>query len=99
VAAGGKAHLVGGDVTDLAQIEAMFARIRMAGLSIYAASKAAVDAFTRNLAIELTPRGLTINSMNVGTVATEMTARIEPETMDVVAPRAQASFDAGTPQA
>jgi len=62
-------------------ISSMAARIRMPGLSIYAASKAAADAFTRNLSMELAPRGITINSMNVGTVETEMTSRIEPDTL------------------
>ena len=62
-------------------VSSMAARIRMPGLAIYAASKAAVDAFTRNLAMELAPRGITINSMNVGTVETEMTSRMEPDTL------------------
>jgi len=62
-------------------ISSMAARIRMPGLSIYAASKAAADAFTRNLSMELAPRGITINSMNVGTVETEMTSRMEPDTL------------------
>jgi 3-oxoacyl-[acyl-carrier protein] reductase len=62
-------------------VSSMAARIRMPGLAIYAASKAAVDAFTRNLAMELAPRGITINSMNVGTVETELTGRMEPETL------------------
>jgi len=62
-------------------VSSMAARIRMPGLAVYAASKAAADAFTRNLAMELAPRGITINSMNVGTIETEMTARIEPDTL------------------
>ena len=62
-------------------VSSMAARIRMPGLAIYAASKAAIDAFTRNLAMELAPRGITINSMNVGTVETELTGRMEPETL------------------
>jgi 3-oxoacyl-[acyl-carrier protein] reductase len=62
-------------------VSSMAARIRMAGLSVYAASKAAVDAFTRNLAMELAPRGISVNSMNVGTVETELTAHIEPDAL------------------
>jgi len=31
--------------------------------------------------MELAPRGITINSMNVGTVETEMTSRMEPDTL------------------
>ena len=65
----------------IVMVSSMAARIRMPGLAIYAASKAAVDAFTRNLAMELAPRGITINSMNVGTVETELTGRMEPETL------------------
>jgi 3-oxoacyl-[acyl-carrier protein] reductase len=60
-------------------ISSMAARIRMPGLSVYAASKAAADAFTRNLSMEVAARGITINSVNSGIVETEMVAKMEPE--------------------
>ena len=45
------------------------------GGSVYAASKAAVESLTRSHAIELGPRGITVNAVAPGTTMTEMAAR------------------------
>lgn len=45
---------------------------RMAGLSVYAASKLAIDAFTRCWSIELAPRKITVNSILPGIVDTDL---------------------------
>jgi len=58
-------------------ISSLAALGRMAGLAIYSASKAAVDALARNISIELAPRGITVNSLNVGMIETELTAQID----------------------
>jgi NAD(P)-dependent dehydrogenase (short-subunit alcohol dehydrogenase family) len=42
------------------------------GLSVYSASKAAVDGAVRSLAVELAPRGIRVNSIAAGGVQTEM---------------------------
>jgi 3-oxoacyl-[acyl-carrier protein] reductase len=42
------------------------------GLSVYAATKAALDGFTRSLARELGSRGITVNSVAPGYLRTEM---------------------------
>ncbi|MFG3283427.1 SDR family NAD(P)-dependent oxidoreductase [Streptomyces sp. NPDC048111] len=47
-------------------------RVPMAGLSLYAMSKAAVAGLTRALARELGPRGITVNNVQVGPTATGM---------------------------
>jgi NAD(P)-dependent dehydrogenase (short-subunit alcohol dehydrogenase family) len=43
------------------------------GRSLYGASKAAVDAFTRNWALELAPRKIRVNAVAPGYVETDMT--------------------------
>ncbi|SMD26978.1 3-oxoacyl-ACP reductase family protein [Kibdelosporangium aridum] len=48
-------------------------RVPLAGMSIYAMSKAAVAGLTRALARELGPRGITVNNLQVGPTATDMT--------------------------
>jgi 3-oxoacyl-[acyl-carrier protein] reductase len=46
------------------------------GQSNYAASKGAVEAFTRALAVELAPRGVRVNAVAPGVIETDMTAEL-----------------------
>lgn len=50
-----------------------------AGSSVYAMSKAAVAAMVQNLALDLAPRWITINNIQPGPVATDMTAGMEEQ--------------------
>jgi 3-oxoacyl-[acyl-carrier protein] reductase len=52
------------------------------GRSLYRASKAAIDAFTRNWALELAPRRIRVNAVAPGMVETDMTEEYlgNPET-------------------
>ncbi len=58
------------------------------GLSVYAATKAAMTGFTRSLAREVGPLGITVNAVAPGFVATDMTAGLGAEGMARVARRA-----------
>jgi len=66
----------GGRVISISSISA---RLHHPGMSIYGASKAAVDGLTRNWAMELASRGITVNSVQAGLVETDLTAGITPE--------------------
>jgi len=56
-------------------VSSLAARIgRAGGRSLYGATKAAVDAFTRNWALELAPRKIRVNAVAPGYIDTEMTA-------------------------
>jgi 3-oxoacyl-[acyl-carrier protein] reductase len=51
------------------------------GLSVYAATKAALDGFTRSLARELGSRGITVNSVAPGYLRTEMSHGLDEQQM------------------
>lgn len=56
-----------------------------AGLSIYGASKGALDAMTRAVAVEVGPEGIRINNVSPGLTVTPMTEGMPAEMMDAVA--------------
>jgi 3-oxoacyl-[acyl-carrier protein] reductase len=60
----------GGRIINIGSINAE--RVPGPGLSIYAMSKGAVAGLTRGLARELGPRGITVNNVQPGPVATDM---------------------------
>ncbi len=61
------------------------ATIGTPGLSAYAASKAALDAMARVLALEAGPDGIRINNVSPGMTRTAMTAALAPEYLEGLA--------------
>jgi 3-oxoacyl-[acyl-carrier protein] reductase len=65
------AHLgVGGRIINIGSVNAD--RVPVAGLSVYAMTKGAVKSLTLGLARELGPRGITVNNIQPGPIATDM---------------------------
>ena len=58
------------------------------GLSVYAATKASMIGFTRSLAREVGPLGITVNAVAPGFVATDMTAGLDAAGLAQMARRA-----------
>jgi NAD(P)-dependent dehydrogenase (short-subunit alcohol dehydrogenase family) len=56
-----------------------------AGLSIYAASKAALDAMTRAVAVEVGGEGIRVNNVSPGFVTTPMTAGLPHDMLSAIA--------------
>jgi len=57
------------------------------GQTNYAASKGAIDAFTRSLAVEVAPRGITVNAVAPGVIETEMSRAVRERAGDQVTAR------------
>jgi 3-oxoacyl-[acyl-carrier protein] reductase len=60
------------------------------GLSVYSATKAALDGFTRALARELGSRGITVNSVAPGYLRTEMSHGLDEDQLQQIARRTPA---------
>jgi 3-oxoacyl-[acyl-carrier protein] reductase len=57
------------------------------GLAVYSATKASLIGFTRSLARELGPLGITVNAVAPGFVATDMTNTMAPEQLEKIVRR------------
>lgn len=58
----------------IVNVSSGLSRIAMPEIMAYGATKAALDNFTMNLAVELGPRGITVNSVRPGIIDTDVNA-------------------------
>ncbi|WP_343234223.1 glucose 1-dehydrogenase [Microbacterium salsuginis] len=70
----------GGSIINLSSVDGMRGS---PGVHAYTASKWGVRGLTKSLAVELGPSGIRVNSVHPGFVRTPMTARIDPEHLDI----------------
>jgi 3-oxoacyl-[acyl-carrier protein] reductase len=61
----------------IVNVSSVVARLGNAGQTNYVASKAAIEGFTRALAIELASRNVTVNALAPGFVETDMTGELD----------------------
>ena len=68
-------------------IASIVAATGYSGLSVYSATKAALLGFTRSLAREVGPLGITVNAVAPGFIATEMTRELDEAQREKIARR------------
>jgi 3-oxoacyl-[acyl-carrier protein] reductase len=71
----------------IVNIASIVASTGYTGMSVYSATKASLVGFTRSLARELGPLGITVNAVAPGFIATEMTKEMSSAQRDRVARR------------
>lgn len=74
----------------IVNISSIVGRTGYRGLSVYSATKAALDGFTRSLARELGSRGITVNSVAPGYLRTEMSHGLDGGQLDQIVRRTPA---------
>jgi len=77
----------GGEIVNISSIVGLSG---YRGLSVYSATKAALDAFTRSLARELGSRGITVNSVAPGYLRTEMSHGLDDDQLQQIVRRTPA---------
>ncbi|WP_369721985.1 SDR family NAD(P)-dependent oxidoreductase [Bradyrhizobium sp. LLZ17] len=72
-------HMMADGAGRIVNISSIIASTGYSGLSVYAASKAAVAGFTRSLAREVGRVGITVNAIAPGFIDTELTSSLDQE--------------------
>jgi 3-oxoacyl-[acyl-carrier protein] reductase len=70
-----------GRIINISSVAAEFVNM---GQTNYAASKGAINSFTKALAVELAPRGVTVNAIAPGFIETDMSAAVRNKAGDMI---------------
>lgn len=68
----------------IVNIGSMWGRVGASCEAVYSASKAAVEGFTKALAKEISPSGITVNCIAPGLIDTEMNSNLTKEDIDAI---------------
>jgi 3-oxoacyl-[acyl-carrier protein] reductase len=82
-----RSMMVAADGGRIVNMSSIVAETGYSGLSVYSASKAALSGFTRSLAREVGPLGITVNGVAPGFIATELTREMTEAHRDSIARR------------
>jgi 3-oxoacyl-[acyl-carrier protein] reductase len=77
-------HMLRSQSGRIISISSIVAETGFAGLSVYAATKAGVEGFTRSLAREVGKSQITVNAIAPGFIETDMTAGLEGTRLDAI---------------
>jgi len=80
-------HMVSRGSGRIVNISSVIGQTGNIGQANYAASKAGLFGFTKSLALELAQRGITVNAVAPGFIATEMVGAIPKEILDKIVER------------
>jgi 3-oxoacyl-[acyl-carrier protein] reductase len=79
-----KQMLLAGQGGRIINISSICASRGFSGLTVYAATKGALEAFTRSLAQEVGPRGILVNAIAPGFFSSEMSAALDERQVDII---------------
>ena len=86
-AAASAASAAASTATSVTVVSSVVAARGSPGLAVYAATKAGLEGFARNLARELGPRGIRVNAVAPGFLETDLSASLSPENRARIARR------------
>jgi 3-oxoacyl-[acyl-carrier protein] reductase len=80
-------HMLSARRGRIVNISSIVAHTGYRGLSVYGATKAAMEGFTRSLARDVGPRGVTVNAVAPGFLDTEMTRTLDTQQLERIRDR------------
>ena len=88
-------HMLSARRGRVVNISSIVARTGYRGLAAYGATKAAMEGFTRSLARDVGPRGVTVNAVAPGFLSTEMTSSLGDDNLERIRKRSALGRFAG----